>query len=207
MAGALRSAGEAPSQRLRHFSGVLLIGGGKQGFPEGKPIAAGHPHEARAADPGILIAKVEHARARGLPHPYDWPKEMHAEWTDCRFAGAKSVWNDLLVDGPGVSLLLRSRSCFWESRVLAFRSERGPPPVGSSPDFAHRTSRAAQRVASPQRYLVLRRSGRIPTSGENCAVVGDQPPTPLTLRLPSNLAPATQILWFVRVRQLSFPKR
>jgi len=40
------------------------------------------------ADPGFRplpedaewIEKVEYARAHGLPHPYDWPKEKHAAW-------------------------------------------------------------------------------------------------------------------------------
>jgi hypothetical protein len=40
------------------------------------------------ADPGFKplpddaewVAKVEYAKARELPHPYDWPEERHAEW-------------------------------------------------------------------------------------------------------------------------------
>jgi hypothetical protein len=43
----------------------------------------------READPGFTplprdaewCAKVEYATAHGLPHPYDWPEKMHAEWT------------------------------------------------------------------------------------------------------------------------------
>jgi hypothetical protein len=40
------------------------------------------------ADPGFKplpddaewCTKVEYARAHDLPHPYDWPREKHAEW-------------------------------------------------------------------------------------------------------------------------------
>lgn len=54
------------------------------------------------ADPGFRplpedaewVAKVEYAKARGLPHPYDWPEEKHAEWRaaigrDVRCAGER----------------------------------------------------------------------------------------------------------------------
>jgi len=86
------------------------------------------------------------------PVHIEFNKQEFASYGSASQSGKLTALAHFAADGPRSSPLLRSRSCFWEGRVLACRSERGPPPVGSSPDPGL-GSRAAQRMASPRRYV------------------------------------------------------
>jgi len=68
---------------VRKIGDKFFVCGRKNFFLEGEELIL------RETDPGFTplprdaqwCAKVEHALARGLPHPYHWPEKMHDEWT------------------------------------------------------------------------------------------------------------------------------